>query len=64
MSDLEHVTEAKVVRVEPGDVIFLRTDMRLGVGQAQAIKEQAREIWPDNQIVVAQELDIEIVRPA
>lgn len=65
VSALDNVTEAKVVKVEPGDVIFLRVEgQRISPDIAKAIKEQAKAIWPDNEIVVGAGVDVAIVRPS
>jgi hypothetical protein len=63
MSSFPEITEAKVVRVEPGDVIWLKTELHLTAAQAVAIKESAKRIWPDNEIAIGQDIDLVIVRP-
>jgi hypothetical protein len=57
------VTEAKVVRVEPEDVIWLKTGRCLSEDHAKTLAEYAKRIWPDNRIVIGQDLNVAIVRP-
>jgi hypothetical protein len=64
MSDFPEVTEAKVVRVKPRDVIWLKTEIALSLAQVAAIKESAKRVWPDNEVIVAVDIDPVIVRPA
>lgn len=62
MSALENVTEAKVVRVQPGDVVFLKVARKVTASMVEAIKEQAQPLWPDNKVVVGMGVDIEVIR--
>jgi hypothetical protein len=61
---LNNVTEAKVVRVQPGDVIWLKVGhaTHMDAITAAQIKERAKKIWPDNDIAVGVDIDVELVR--
>lgn len=61
--ELPEISEVKVVKVDPGDVIVLRGSRRISKEQARALMEYAQPLWPDNQIAVLPgEVDISVVR--
>lgn len=63
MTNPEYLEHAKVVRVQTGDVIWVGVDKRLTREQAETLSNQLKPLWPDNQIVLAQEgTDITVVR--
>ena len=53
--------EVRVTRVKPGDVIVLRTKQKITREQADAIREHAKDVWPDNQVaVLPPSIDVEV----
>jgi hypothetical protein len=62
VTDLPEIASAKIVRVQPGDVIWLRSDHSLHPDQANQIKQYASTVWPDNKIVVADRIDVALIR--
>jgi regulator of RNase E activity RraA len=62
MSIDEHVEKVLVVKVEPGDVVVLKPKTRVSASIAKDIRAQAAKIWPDNEIAVLSDMDIEVIR--
>jgi hypothetical protein len=61
--DLPEVTEARVVHVKPGDVIWLRVKSNyLSDRAVEEIRKRAKEVWPDNEIVIGADIDLSVVR--
>lgn len=57
------VVEAKILRLEPGDMIALRTVDELSSEQARLLKEQAEIAFPGHVVaVLAGGIDIVVVR--
>jgi hypothetical protein len=63
MPDLtELVQEVTIVRVQPGDVIVLTTRRRITPDMARELRSQVQSVWPNNKVVVADDVDISIAR--
>ncbi|PWK81712.1 hypothetical protein C8D88_116124 [Lentzea atacamensis] len=57
--DLEH---ARVVRVQPGDVVVLRTDWPCSMQEVHAITQRVKRFFPDNECVVLSGAELEVFR--
>lgn len=58
------LTEARVLRVEPGDVVAVITKHQVSAAGKTRIREQLREVWPDNDCLVLSAADLAVLRPA
>ena len=57
--------EAKILRVEPGDIIALRVPFELTPDQAKELSEQGRASFPGHTVaVLSGDIDVVIVREA
>jgi hypothetical protein len=54
--------EVRILRLEPGDEIVLRTTRRITREQANDIRKFAEERWPDHKITVLGDMEMEVVR--
>jgi hypothetical protein len=56
--------EARILRLEPGDVIVLRTPLRLSFEQIAELEEQVTDRFPSHKaIVLAGGMELTIARP-
>lgn len=58
----KEVVQAEVVRIDPGDVIWITYNGILDISQAAEISKLANEFWPNNKIVIAHRTHITVVR--
>lgn len=57
------IEEVRIARVEPGDVIVLRTSQVLDVHDANMIRERCSAFFEGHEVVILQDdLSLEIVR--
>ena len=65
MSELLRTVEAKILRLEPGDIIALRFDRELTAEQARLLQEQGRLAFPGHHVaVLTGGVDLVVVREA
>lgn len=56
--------EVLIARVQPGDVVILRSQKPIDDLMGKLLWDWAHELWPNNQIgVMFGEVEIEIMRP-
>jgi hypothetical protein len=62
MNDVfEAVESVKVMRLQPGDTVVIKTNRVLNEEMARELKRQADEKWPDNEVVLlVNGLDVEV----
>jgi hypothetical protein len=64
MDDLP-IVEAKILRVEPGDIIALRLSEEISVEQAQRSREYGEAAFPGHTVaVLSGGIDLVVVREA
>lgn len=60
--NLPEVEAVKLVRVEPGDVVFVKVGRIVSKDEIVSLRDMIKPLFPDNEVVVGCDADIEIVR--
>lgn len=63
MGDLQ-VDEAKVLRLQPGDVLALVVHRPVTEADVARIRTRAREAWPHNEVLVCADVEPVVLRAA
>lgn len=66
MSDPEvgaELVATQVLRLQPGDILVVKSERRLTVEQATALREHVKERIPDHEVlVIPPDLDLAVLR--
>lgn len=56
--------EARILRLEPGDIIALRVSYQMSDREYDELSRRCKNVFPDHRIVVFERMDsIDILRP-